>query len=711
MKAQNIGELLTHRLYIPEIQREYVWGAERNIDKLIYFVEDVVNASHQNTDKNVGFLYSYNVSRKDDDSNEQSDQFSVRTEHYIIDGQQRFTTLVLLLYVVALREDRLSDLQELLKSTEPTIQFSYNVRPLTEHFFRLLINQNKCGQNVNENIWYTHEFDRDMTITSMVNAIRKIDAYLTSRKQLNNLYDSILRHVQFWYFDVNQTSQGEELYITMNSRGEKLTESEQIKPHLFRLLPKDQVEYYGKKWDNWEEFFFQNRPKDCGNQAIHYVDVAMNNFIRMVSELLSGKEQNDIEFSEKLSLPELDNWYIALKRIPANDILKREINRLYETKEDPHFLVLKSLLVTAMRQPEDQREYFRVRAIMRNNVIRRKATKHLALLRFLNAFLNAPKSSFYEFVLSGIDIQDVLVSNEKQKIQILLDTKSLEIEETFWKDERHSIWSGDINPLIEWSTDDNGIFSFDKYLLYSNKFNELFCSKVHEIKDTVRRALITQKLNDYPGYYRSRINQSFGYEPEDWKYLIDINSEKFRAFFDELLQGSTLQYMIDKFDQSEKWSEFVIKPYLMKYCNEKNIQWYPKEGWLLIPGKKATTYMAVKNLHLYHYLYKSMSLDNWDIEVYDHADAHVLVVKHKNINIVFDIWYSEPKISKWKLNLFRRNAEVESSLLPYIDNTWHFNGERYEKSLEFIDSGNYSYPNVLEELTTIISKVESNVNL
>ena len=154
--------------------------------------------------------------------------------------------------------------------------------------------------------------------------------------------------------------------------------------------------------------------------------------------------------------------------------------------------------------------------------------------------------------------------------------------------------------------------------------------------------------------------------------------------------------MIDNFDQTEKWSEFVKKDYLLKYCYQKNIQWYHKEGWLLIPNERATKYMSVKNLHLYHYLRKSMNIDDWSIEVYDYSDAHVIKVENYNRNFVFDIWYSEPQASKWILTFFRRNAEIESSLRLYIDNTWHFNGERYEKSLNFIDSGNYSYQNLRE---------------
>ena len=119
-----------------------------------------------------------------------------------------------------------------------------------------------------------------------------------------------------------------------------------------------------------------------------------------------------------------------------------------------------------------------------------------------------------------------------------------------------------------------------------------------------------------------------------------------------------------------------------------------------------------KNLHLYHYLQSSLSIDDWSIEKYDNTDAHVIVVENKIQNFVFDIRYSEPDPSTWVLNFFKRkadNAEVESALEAYIDNTWSFNGARYEKSLIFIDSGNYSYPNVLQELTAIINKLEGNI--
>ena len=87
MDTYSIGKLLENNiLIIPEIQREYVWG--NNIKVLTSFLNDINDSIEDAGKKNIGFLYSYSVHGK---------------EHYIIDGQQRLTTIVLLLYVKSLQ--------------------------------------------------------------------------------------------------------------------------------------------------------------------------------------------------------------------------------------------------------------------------------------------------------------------------------------------------------------------------------------------------------------------------------------------------------------------------------------------------------------------------------------------------------------------------------------------------------------------------------
>ena len=90
MEALSVRDILsTQDIVIPEIQREYVWGNNKQL--LEQFIRDITTAG---TDINVGFLYSY-----------MPEQASHST-CFLIDGQQRFTTLVLILYYLSIKEKR-----------------------------------------------------------------------------------------------------------------------------------------------------------------------------------------------------------------------------------------------------------------------------------------------------------------------------------------------------------------------------------------------------------------------------------------------------------------------------------------------------------------------------------------------------------------------------------------------------------------------------
>jgi len=91
IEQYTIGQLLNkYTLFVPEIQRDYVWGAAENYKEvLLPFLQALNSNLKGNKSYNIGFLYSYTHSK---------------VENYVIDGQQRFTTIVLLLYVLSVRE-------------------------------------------------------------------------------------------------------------------------------------------------------------------------------------------------------------------------------------------------------------------------------------------------------------------------------------------------------------------------------------------------------------------------------------------------------------------------------------------------------------------------------------------------------------------------------------------------------------------------------
>lgn len=597
MKEYSLSNLLSEfTLIIPEIQREYVWGSNKSVLKS--FISDINGRikSDQDHNINVGFLYSYTVHG---------------SEHYVIDGQQRLTSLVLLLFVLSCEsEDTRTDFKKLLRVEEPTMAFSYNVRPMTEVFLRELFSHEcKTSEEIKEQKWYLAEYDNDPTIKSVLGAL---DLFSSKDLRSNITYADLLQKVFFWYFDVKETSQGEELYITMNSRGQKLTDSEQIKPRLFKSLSGDKVKEYGKEWDNWEEYFYSHRPQQGTDDAIHQVDLALNNFIRVVKELETVEVCKELKDCEgRLTLPILGRWFEALEQIPSEEQFQKEIQRLYGTKEDGNFMVLKSLLTASFVGVNSDREFERVRQTMRNRVIRRGEIDPRLLLKFLANYRSFHKesgnNSLYGFILSNNDT-GVMDDKDRKKITILVQQRDESLEDLFWKAEDHCILKGDISPLLDWVCEQPEDFSMDKFEQYYHCFCTLFESTENKDLDLVRRALLARRINDYPRHFDGWTNRCFAYAPKDWKSLFVNNNSEMKAFFDELLKGGegedkykeVMRQMINNYkeDKGDLYGDFVKEPKLLEYCQEKNIQWWWDTIYLIT---KRTARSNHANIHAYKY--------------------------------------------------------------------------------------------------------------
>ncbi|MGM9831120.1 MAG: DUF262 domain-containing protein [Paludibacteraceae bacterium] len=663
MDEYSLSNLLsTNTLIVPEIQREYVWGSKSNISVLQSFIGDINNRIVGEEPINVGFLYSYTVHG---------------SEHYVIDGQQRLTSLVLLLFVLSFEsDDTRSRFKEILRLGNPTMSFSYNVRPLTEIFLRdLFSHECKDSKSVRKQKWYLKEYDNDITIDSMLGAL---DEFSSNGKYSNINYDRLLQKVCFWYFDVQQTSQGEELYITMNSRGQKLTDSEQIKPRLFENLSNEDAAFYGKEWDKWEEYFYANRPQKEGNNVMSQVDVAINNFIRVVTELVSCNEHNELEYSPKITLCVIKEWYEALVRIPSEEVFKKEIRRLYGTQKDKNYMVLKSLLVASFLKVDSPREFERVFQTMYNKVIRRGKVKPKSLLTFLSDYRTYCEASgnngFYGFILSGSDTTDVMDKKDRKKIAILQNQPDENIENTFWTAERHCVLNGDISPLLDWVCDKAEDFSYERFNQYYTLFTKLYPSAavefdkddVQESLDFVRRALLTQKITDYPRHFQSWTNTNFAYEPKDWHALFVGNSLEMKAFFDKLLaEGDykeTMKKMIDDYSAEDTYGDFVKESRLLKYCRKKNIQWQYNTIYL-IKGQKRNGKYA--NIHSYKYFIKNEDVSvpqNWaKAKFYDYEHTCVFYDRMvEDIQVAIDIsWNSGKKHNEIEIACFVRDEDTD----------------------------------------------------
>ncbi|MGL5721739.1 MAG: DUF262 domain-containing protein [Brevinema sp.] len=232
MTSTSFSDLLDkNKWQVPEIQREYVWG--HNPRLLEHFFKDIAN----NKAHNIGFLYSYTPLHS-----------SEGDIVYLIDGQQRFTTLYLALFYFSRVEG--NDF----KSYEG--KFSYKVRTSTDEFTQRLIEKVKSQEdfeNIEDQTWFLSHYQNDPSIKGIL----VLFEWLTKNYKISSdMVDKILA-TEFWNFNIDQAGQGEELYIKMNSRGEQLSANENIRPYL--LEKASNKTEAGKEIDNWQEFFWKYR--------------------------------------------------------------------------------------------------------------------------------------------------------------------------------------------------------------------------------------------------------------------------------------------------------------------------------------------------------------------------------------------------------------------------------------------------------------------
>ena len=278
----NISKLFNspeiEQIVIPELQRDYVWG-ERNVKGLLTSILNnykskkserlvISDNSGENlsddiqkylTDEymrlryntRVGFIYAYH-------------DRTLFGQYYLIDGQQRLTTIFLLLLALYRRSEH-RDLFRSRYFTGSLPKIDYKVRDVAHNFLKAFIDFELTNEDYHKTFrdspCYYIEYDRDITSKSIYsNYYKVIVPMLKDYDDVDSLIDYVENYIEFNYFDTNMSEQGEKLYLYMNSRGEALSSQEKIKSIIIGRS-KSKLEA-GEEWENWQNFFWQRRGDD-----------------------------------------------------------------------------------------------------------------------------------------------------------------------------------------------------------------------------------------------------------------------------------------------------------------------------------------------------------------------------------------------------------------------------------------------------------------
>jgi hypothetical protein len=102
------------------------------------------------------------------------------------------------------------------------------------------------------------DYQNDVSIKSIRKALGFIQSVFS---ESTRYYNHLINYIVFWHFKTEATSQGEELYITMNARGEELAENEITKAAL--MVGGSETYEWGKKWEEWQQYFWKNNGYKC----------------------------------------------------------------------------------------------------------------------------------------------------------------------------------------------------------------------------------------------------------------------------------------------------------------------------------------------------------------------------------------------------------------------------------------------------------------
>ena len=273
------SEISDYKIQVPYYQRDYAQGRIDNgrIDNIRkVFVEEMYGAimGFNNKECHLGLVFgSY-------DKNEKI--------FIAVDGQQRLTTVFLLHWYVAWRENKLNDYKEKL------LNFSWDTRSYSSQFVELLFKIQPSGNaidSIKNNSNYFSVWENDPTVKGMLTMLEEIEKQYPNDMVLCSLLFSNDCKIKYDILKLEKDSDGK-TYLKMNSRGRSLTTFELFKS---KFLDKYKPNF-GHKFDNeWLSYMIETSA--TSDSQFSDPDIPFMNFINEYTYLqlkLTLKSGSDI---------------------------------------------------------------------------------------------------------------------------------------------------------------------------------------------------------------------------------------------------------------------------------------------------------------------------------------------------------------------------------------------------------------------------------
>ncbi|CAM4171278.1 DUF262 domain-containing protein [Gillisia hiemivivida] len=291
-KIVSLKTLDNYNFSIPTYQRPYVWGDEQ----LKKILDDFYLAF--NTAPNDVYYVSTFLTKENNNEAE------------LIDGQQRFTTLWLISFVL----DSVCESSEISKflKKDGKLRLSFEIRKEVGDFFRSLLEE----ENTSQRIFEEQYIIKHPYLKNIAKAFVFIKGFIDQLPvtELDDFGDWIYRNVHLIKNTTPKNTDLNKLFSTINSAGIQLEQTDIIKANLLSLI--DEKTKYSRIWESCENMnnFFERNARDSFPstkwEAVHMQDFTFFNdaVFKYQSENLRDKRNSEIFNIDNFNIDELEEY-------------------------------------------------------------------------------------------------------------------------------------------------------------------------------------------------------------------------------------------------------------------------------------------------------------------------------------------------------------------------------------------------------------------
>ena len=258
-----IREIFNMWYCIPDYQRAYVWDTDQVRDLL----DDTISAYRENKEAQY-FLGSMVLKIKEKSENNVS-----YTEYELLDGQQRITTVFLIL---ACMRDMLTDYPQYQNSLAGFVYQAEDAILQQPERMRIIFNiRSDVRDFVNEYIKPLHGTcdsallkdktqakDVNISIRNMANAMLVAHEFLEENKnEIIGYLSYFLNKVLMIYVATEELQDAFQLFTVLNNRGVKLSSSDILKAENLKELSATDRTFWATRWEEMETYFGEDFDK------------------------------------------------------------------------------------------------------------------------------------------------------------------------------------------------------------------------------------------------------------------------------------------------------------------------------------------------------------------------------------------------------------------------------------------------------------------